>query len=64
MERDDRLSELHEGKACEILERHNDKSWSKETSVLAFGGICVRSGISWMLLSVAGAQTRDLIFPF
>ena len=31
MERDDRLSELCEGKACEILERHNDKYWAKET---------------------------------
>ena len=31
MERDDHLSELREGKACDILERHNDKYWAKET---------------------------------
>ena len=36
----------------------------RRLSVLAVGGICVRSGISWRLLNVAGAQTRDLLFPF
>ena len=36
----------------------------RRLGVLAFGGICVRSGISWRLLSFIGAQTRDLLFPF
>ena len=47
MESDDRLSELREGKACETLERHNDKYWAKETW-------CV--GVRWDL-----CPKRDLV---
>ena len=58
------LSELHEGKAREILERHIDKYISGKGDFVVFGGVCIRSGISWRLLSFTGAQTRDLLFPF
>ena len=51
MERDDCLSELHEGKACEILERRNDKSWAKETCCVGVRwDLCPKRDL-WMLLA-------------
>ena len=60
------LSELCEGNARKILERHNVKYilGKGDFGVLAFGGVRVRSGILWRFLSFTGAQTRDLLFPF